>query len=89
MKTLFTQVMLFFAALVSIGYAQQERKEVCHTQFENSASFDPVVKPIEGWTVPVEPALLEGDPTDIGSRALRMLADHLNRISPARSGRAA
>lgn len=43
--------------------------------------FDPVVQKIEGWTVDVEPALLEGEHADAGGRALRMLADHLNRIS--------
>ena len=44
--------------------------------------FDPVVKDIEGWTVHVDPALLDGGAeAQLGSRALRMLADHLHRIS--------
>lgn len=42
--------------------------------------FDPVVRKIEGWTVHVDPALLEGEHQLLGKRALRMLADHLNRI---------
>ena len=43
--------------------------------------FDPVERDIEGWTVHVDPALLEGEHAESGGRALRMLADHLNRIT--------
>ncbi|MFT4692451.1 MAG: dipeptidyl-peptidase-4 [Limisphaerales bacterium] len=43
--------------------------------------FEPIVKNLEGWTVHVDPALLKGAHAEQGSRALRMLADHLNRIS--------
>ncbi len=43
--------------------------------------FDPVVRKIEGWTVYVDPAMLKGEHAKEGTRALRMLGDHLNRIS--------
>jgi dipeptidyl-peptidase-4 len=43
--------------------------------------FDPVEREIEGWNVYVDPALLEGPHQEQGARALRMLADHLHRIS--------
>ncbi len=43
--------------------------------------FDPEVKQIEGWTCHVDPALLKGEHAEEGARCLRMLADHLNRIS--------
>lgn len=43
--------------------------------------FDPVVRKIEGWTVHVDPALTKGPHRREGARALRMLGDHLNRIS--------
>ena len=43
--------------------------------------FDPVVRKIEGWTVHVEPALIDGEHREEGTRALRMLADQLNRIA--------
>ena len=43
--------------------------------------FDPVVRKLEGWTVHVDPALLEGEHALQGQKALRMLGDHLNRIS--------
>jgi len=42
--------------------------------------YDPVVKNIEGWTVSVEPALLDGEYQAEGARALAMLANHLQRI---------
>ena len=45
------------------------------------ARFDPVKQNIEGWTVHVDPAMLKGKGQDVGKRALRMLGDHLNRIS--------
>jgi hypothetical protein len=43
--------------------------------------FDPAVRKIEGWTCHVDPALLKGKHAEEGARCLRMLADHLNRIS--------
>jgi hypothetical protein len=50
-------------------------------EVKNSAvRFDPVVRDIEGWTVHVEPALLEGESGELGARALQMLANHLQRI---------
>lgn len=44
------------------------------------ALFDPVVRDIEGWKVHVDPALLDGEHREVGSRALAMLANHLQRI---------
>lgn len=43
--------------------------------------FDPVKREIEGWTVHCDPALLEGEHATAGAKALRMLADHLHRIT--------
>ena len=48
---------------------------------ETGVRFDPVVRKMEGWTVYVDPALLEGEHAVDGQKALRMLEDHLNRIS--------
>jgi dipeptidyl-peptidase-4 len=42
---------------------------------------DPVVRDIEGWTVHVDPDLLDGERQEEGARALRMLANHLERIA--------
>lgn len=44
--------------------------------------FDPVVKDMEGWTVHIDPALLEGgDEAELGEKTLKMLANHLQRIA--------
>ena len=43
--------------------------------------FDPVVQIIEGWTVHVDPQMLEGEHAEAGARALTMLANHLQRIA--------
>lgn len=59
------------------GYLEAEEKN----QDMPAVRFDPVVREMEGWTVHIDPALLEGDDAEEGSRILRMLADHLNRIS--------
>jgi len=42
--------------------------------------FDPVEREIEGWKVHLDPALLEGEHREEGTRALTMLANHLQRI---------
>ena len=39
--------------------------------------IDPVVKQIEGWTVYIDPQLLEGEHRDTGARALQMLPNHV------------
>lgn len=43
--------------------------------------FDPLHREIEGWTVWVDPTLVEGEHREAGERALAMLANHLLRIS--------
>ncbi len=42
-----------------------------------NARFDPIAQNIEGWSVHVDPALLEGEHAEEGARSLRMLANHL------------
>lgn len=48
---------------------------------KDKVRFDPVVRQIEGWTVSVDPSLLEGEHSETGARALKMLANHLQRIA--------
>ena len=43
--------------------------------------LEPVIQEIEGWTVHVDPALLEGEYAEEGEQALKMLAGHLQRIA--------
>lgn len=48
---------------------------------ESGKRFDPVVQEIEGWTVHVDPAMLKGEHAEAGADALKMLANHLQRIA--------
>lgn len=43
--------------------------------------IEPVEQKIEGWTVQVDPALLAGEHQEEGTLALKMLANHLQRIA--------
>jgi len=72
-KTVFAALLFLAAAWTS--NAADEEKEVPPVR------FDPVVKDMEGWKVSIDPALLEGEHAAEGAKALRMLGDHLNRIS--------
>lgn len=47
----------------------------------NAVRFDPVIKTIEGWTVHIDPQLLKGEHSNEGAHALKMLANHLQRIA--------
>jgi len=63
----------------SIGAADSTKKA---DDTSKAIRFDPVVQQIEGWTVHVDPALLEGEyAEEEGGRALEMLANHLQRIA--------
>jgi hypothetical protein len=44
-------------------------------------NYEPIIRQIEGWTVNVEPSLISGEHADEGAQALKMLANHLQRIS--------
>jgi len=46
----------------------------------DAVHFDPVVRDIEGWTVSIDPALVDGPHQEEGTKALAMLANHLQRI---------
>jgi len=59
-------------ALAATTHAEEAKK---------SAWIEPVEKQIEGWTVSVDPALLSGEHAEEGGAALKMLANHLQRIA--------
>lgn len=66
--------LLLSMAWVAFGQRQEERKKI--------GWFEPVQRNIEGWTVHIDPQLLEGGKhAEEGQRALKMLANHLQRIS--------
>lgn len=49
---------------------------------ESSKSFyDPVERKIEGWTISVDPQLLTAENKDAGEKAMKALANHLQRIT--------
>ncbi len=69
-------IALLFTLLTAIGARADEKDNGTV-----DVRFDPVIRNIEGWTVYVDPALLQGEHAEEGSRALTMLANHLQRIS--------
>lgn len=69
-------VLLTSTAWLAFG----EKKETPRP--EKVGWIEPVQQNIEGWTVHVDPALLTGGKhADEGTKALKMLANHLQRIS--------
>lgn len=81
MKALSIPLAILLAVLGAAVFAQQDERERKSRPAEKGVRFDPVVQEMEGWTVHVDPALLEGEHADEGAKCLRMLSDHLNRIS--------
>ena len=49
-------------------------------QAEKTKFYDPVVQDIEGWTIKVDPALLECENKKLGEEAFKALANHLQRV---------
>lgn len=69
---------LALVALISgLAHADIEDREKKETK---KHFYDPVEKNIEGWTVAVDPQLLEGEGAEEGAKALKALANHLQRI---------
>ena len=67
---------IIFAGLLAFLFTS-----LCESEAQD-AFFDPVAQELEGWTIHVDPSLLEGGThAEEGKRALRMLADHLHRIT--------
>lgn len=52
----------------------------CLAEDQAEAFYDPIERDIEGWTVWVDPQLIEGEHAKVGERCLTMLANHLQRI---------
>jgi len=45
-----------------------------------AARYEPIERDIEGWTIVIEPRVLEGENEEAGEAALTALANHLQRI---------
>ena len=67
-------IIALFALLALPVFAQDKAKK-------QPKHFDPVKKNVEGWTVWVEPVLLEGEHAELGAKAIDMLGNHLERIA--------
>lgn len=59
---------------------ERRKHERASAKTVSAVRFDPVRRDVEGWTVHVEPALLDGEHKEEGAKALTMLANHLQRI---------
>lgn len=69
------------SVLVSSTHASEDPTDCRGEALPPKVRFDPVVREIEGWTVHVDPQLIEGKHAEQGARALTMLANHLQRIA--------
>jgi dipeptidyl-peptidase-4 len=79
----FASAILLFA-VVTVSAAAADKPEDTSDAAVAAARqhrFEPVVRNIEGWTVHVDPKLLEGAHAEAGAEALKMLANHLQRIA--------
>jgi dipeptidyl-peptidase-4 len=74
-------LLLFVTNRLAGADEQQSRPGAKPRPQAESIRFDPVAQDIEGWTVHVDPDLLAGEHQEAGARALRMLANHLERIA--------
>ena len=75
-----TRDLLLACALLAAAYCPAVAADADRQKAEKQR-FDPVVQQIEGWTVHVDPQMLEGEHAEQGARALQMLANHLQRIA--------
>ena len=68
-------------ASVQLTQAAEPKHDSKGIDQKSGIGYDPVEKRIHGWTVHVEPALIDGPHASEGKQALRILADELNRIA--------
>lgn len=82
MVKLATQISLGISAAITIAAAVDFGNEHgAALDVAHCVRYEPVVQEMHGWTVHVDPTLLEGKESTQGKRALSMLANHLERIS--------
>jgi hypothetical protein len=77
------RIRLFFTTMAALLIAFFPAKAEPTTSDETKAKkhFDPVIREIEGWKVHIDPKMLMGEHSAEGTRALTMLASHLQRIA--------
>ena len=77
-----TILMLLVCGALSLTCGAKEKgSRSKSTEQARNHRFEPIVQTIEGWTVHVDPQLLKGEHSQTGAHALKMLANHLQRIA--------
>lgn len=71
----------FVCGIASLTWTAEKPEARAEATEAAKHRFEPILQKIEGWTVHVEPILLEGEHHESGTRALEMLANHLQRIA--------
>ncbi len=71
---------VLLAALLFAGCGERVPAAEPKKEAAEKHRFDPVIQKIEGWTVHVDPKLLDGEHAEQGDQTLKMLANHLQRI---------
>jgi len=73
--------LLVCGIFLATGNAKVNKPSAASIEKAKAHRFEPVVRKIEGWKVHVDPQLLEGEHGESGAQALKMLANHLQRIA--------
>lgn len=81
-----SRIILAILCLAGLGLSALAADKPADASSEVVASarehrFEPVIQNIEGWSVYVDPRMLEGTDAKAGAEALKMLANHLQRIA--------
>ena len=71
---------LLLALAVSPLFAEEKAAADSKEETKEKKFYDPVKKQVEGWTILVDPKLLDGDGKETGDKALVALANHLQRV---------
>lgn len=75
------RMQLFLAATLLTAFFAVKAKAETPDEITAKRHFDPIVREIEGWKVHIDPKMLKGEHAAEGTRALTMLASHLQRIA--------
>ncbi len=80
MNNLLLILLTFGLSLSAVAQQNEDESPISNSSGADPVRFDPVLRDIEGWKVHVEPALIDGEQKEEGTKALVMLANHLQRI---------
>jgi dipeptidyl-peptidase-4 len=74
-------VMLALSAMLLLPGAARADEHGGEAEQSPGDRYEPVVKEMLGWTVYIQPTLIDGEHQKEGEKALAMLEDHLRRIA--------